>query len=306
MNCPEFPKIDTLYTRDDNHVITNVIRRPEFLVPAKWLVTEKIDGTNIRISLEQESCSHAGLDHPGAGLTGTCDMPWAMVIRGRTSRAQIPTLLFEHLQKTFTVEGLKSLWRCKSSCRCLGEGIVTVEDGPNTSECGNKASQPLAIKPCSNLEPYPITLYGEGYGGGIQKGGGAYTSKTKGGKASFRLFDVFIGETWLDRENVEDIASKLGIKTVPLISPPKPIAYGSDPASPRISFGGVTHAYAEAPWDLESITNFVRDGAPSTVAYEEGTEGHMAEGVMAFTSPPLFNSRGKRLMWKLKHKDFQV
>ncbi len=256
-NCMEYPKVDTLYTRDDNHVITNVIRRPEFLVPAEWLVTEKIDGTNIRISLEQD-CDTADPTHE-------CKGEWTMVIRGRTSRAQIPTLLFEHLQKTFTLEGLRHLWRCKSNCDiCSGDGWVEY----------SAASPPVV---CENLDPYQITLYGEGYGGGIQKGGGQYTSKTKGGVASFRLFDVFIGETWLDRENVEDIAGKLGIKAVPLI--------GDNLV-------------------LDTIVDMVKLGMNSKVAYEEGESGHKAEGIMAFTSPPLFNSRGKRLMFKLKTRDF--
>lgn len=263
-NCPEFPKIDTLYTRDDNHVITNVIRRPEFLVPAKWLVTEKIDGTNIRISLEQERP-----DYPAVELRGE----WNVVIRGRTSRAQIPTLLFEHLQKTFTLKGLKSLWRGKSNCdRCDGTG----REDSGQPKILSELAEPFPYA-CDCVEPYPITLYGEGYGGGIQKGGGQYTSKTKGGAASFRLFDVFIGETWLDRENVEDIAGKLGIETAPLL--------------------GTT-------WEIDSIVHLVRSGFRSEVAEKEGESGHPAEGIMAFTSPPLFNSRGKRLMFKLKTRDF--
>ena len=261
MTCPEYLKTDTLYMRDDNHVITNVIRRPEFLVPAKWLVTEKIDGTNIRISLEPETIA---VDNDGEWPTEG-ETKWIMVIRGRTSKAQIPTLLFEHLQKTFTAEKLKALWRCKSNCEeCRGESWTD-----NTDE-GRVF--------CPKLESYPITLYGEGYGDGIQKGGGQYTSKTKGGAASFRLFDVFIGETWLDRENVEDIAGKLGIKTVPLL--------------------GTT-------WNIDSIVELVRSGFRSDVAEEEGESGHEAEGIMAFTSPPLFNSRGKRLMFKLKTRDFE-
>ena len=263
MSAKKYPKIDTLYTRDEKFKVTDEIRRPEFLVPAEWLVTEKIDGTNIRISLEFSECEDCYREDCEKHLNEMGD--WTMVIRGRTSRAQIPTLLFEHLQKTFTLEGLKSLWRCKLSCdKCGGTGTVPGELGGFT---------------CENVESYPITLYGEGYGGGIQKGGGQYTSKTKGGAASFRLFDVFIGETWLGWENVGDIASKLGTKTVPLLG---------------------TH------FVIDELVEMVREGFASSVAYEEGAERHPAEGIMAFTSPPLFNSRGKRLMWKLKHKDFKV
>lgn len=234
----QYPKIETLFRRDEetHKILPGQFRRPEFSLIKTWDVTEKIDGTNIRISLEEvDHCA----GEPGCECKEQKD-PWGMVIRGRTSRAQIPTMLFEHLQKTFTVEGLKALW---------------LDD-----------------------KEYGITLYGEGYGGGIQKGGGQYTSKTKGGKASFRLFDVFIGETWLDRENVEDIAGKLGIKTVPLIGSEIPLA---------------------------KIVDMVKSGMQSAVASQEGATEHQAEGIMAFTSPPLFNSRGKRLMFKLKTRDFE-
>jgi len=58
-----------------------------------------------------------------------------------------------------------------------------------------------------------LCLYGEGYGAKIQKGGGNYI--TDG--ASFILFDVVVGGTWLERSNVIDIAAKLHILSVPLI-----------------------------------------------------------------------------------------
>lgn len=58
----------------------------------------------------------------------------------------------------------------------------------------------------------PLTLYGEGYGPKIQKGGGNYRSDQ-----SFVLFDVRIGDYWLQREDVEDIADQLKIGVVPLL-----------------------------------------------------------------------------------------
>ena len=58
-----------------------------------------------------------------------------------------------------------------------------------------------------------MTLYGEGYGAKIQKGGGNY----KPDGQDFVLFDVLIGEYWLERENVNDIGNKLGLSVVPLI-----------------------------------------------------------------------------------------
>lgn len=61
------------------------------------------------------------------------------------------------------------------------------------------------------LEYEGLTLYGEGYGAGIQKGGGAYRPD-KG----FILFDVMVTETgtFLERGSVKDIADKLQVPVV--------------------------------------------------------------------------------------------
>jgi ATP-dependent RNA circularization protein (DNA/RNA ligase family) len=58
-----------------------------------------------------------------------------------------------------------------------------------------------------------VCLYGEGFGAGIQKGGGKYIKDDVG----FILFDVLIGEWWLKREDLLDIAEKLNIPIVPII-----------------------------------------------------------------------------------------
>ncbi|MBP9819384.1 hypothetical protein KBC79_01460 [Candidatus Woesebacteria bacterium] len=58
-----------------------------------------------------------------------------------------------------------------------------------------------------------VCLYGEGYGAKIQKGGGNYRPDG----VDFVLFDVKIGDWWLQRKDVEGIAQKLGIKVVPIV-----------------------------------------------------------------------------------------
>ena len=55
-------------------------------------------------------------------------------------------------------------------------------------------------------------LYGEGYGAKIQKGGGNYRADQ-----DFVLFDVRVGPWWLQRRDVEDVASKLDLDVVPVI-----------------------------------------------------------------------------------------
>lgn len=116
-------------------------------------------------------------------------------------------------------------------------------------------------------------LYGEGYGAGIQKGGGAY-SPTK----QLILFDVSIIDSdgkawWLAEENVRNIAQKLHLDVVP-------------------SFGKMS---------LEDATELVRDGIRSRCASVVGT---MAEGLVGRPIEPLFDKKGHRLIVKLKTKDF--
>ncbi len=229
MSVREYPKIDTLFDRYENFAVnTERIRRPEFLVPKGFIVTEKIDGTNIRVSLEQERP-----DYPAVELRGD----WAVRFYGHHEKSQMPPFLLEYLQETFTLDKMKALWR-----------------GPGEAE-------------------YPIVLYGEGYGAKIQSGG----DYRRDGDVSFRLFDVLIGESWLRRVDVESVATQLYILPVPYVH------LGLLP--------------------IEVIVAEVKAGIPSVVANVEGVP-RISEGVIAFTDPPLFNSRGKRLTFKLKTADF--
>ncbi len=51
----EYPKIETLYDRDEGHkVVMGKLRLAEFAIPRQWAITEKIDGTNIRVSIAED------------------------------------------------------------------------------------------------------------------------------------------------------------------------------------------------------------------------------------------------------------
>lgn len=110
-----------------------------------------------------------------------------------------------------------------------------------------------------------VCLYGEGYGAKIQKGGGNY------GEADFVLFDIKIGDFYLKREDVEDVAKKLGINVVPIV------------------FEG----------RLEQLSFFVEMGVNSRWG------GFQAEGIVARPKVELLDRRGKRIITKLKCKDFK-
>lgn len=112
-----------------------------------------------------------------------------------------------------------------------------------------------------------VVIYGEGYGPGIQKGGGLYADEKK-----LIVFDVKVGDWWLSDENMRDVAQKLGLDAVPLI-------------------GEMT---------LAEATEKVRVGFPSLL---NGGKAR-AEGMVGRPVEALFDKKGARLIVKLKTKDF--
>jgi len=111
----EYHKIQTAYFRDPETNYKTLLEgtwaKPEFelLKDIDWICTEKIDGTNIRVMWDGENVRFGG----------------------KTDNAQIPAILIEALQNTFTNEKMKEAF----------------PDADN------------------------VCLYGEGYGKKIQKGG---------------------------------------------------------------------------------------------------------------------------------------
>lgn len=286
MSAPPYPKIENLYRSLDgsDRLDIGVIRRPETPLIKQWLATEKIDGTNIRVSLEPE-----GEDARGSALGDAWEKirregPWVVDIRGRTNKADTPDFLEDYLRETFPLEKMKLLWRGQNQCpECKGSGFYQ-----EAEFYGVDAH--ITVPPyerCKCVEPYPITIYGEGYGARIQRGGGDYR---KQGDVSFRLFDVLVADKfWLTWENVVLVAARLGIKTVPLVPV---IEYGSPAMAVR------SHIAVQA-----DIVDFVREGFKSIVAEAEGTP-RLAEGIVARTDPYLFNNNGRRVVFKTKTKDF--
>jgi len=112
-----------------------------------------------------------------------------------------------------------------------------------------------------------MTLYGEGYGPKIQKGGGNYRTDP-----GFVLFDIYCGSMWLTRENCEEIARTLDIDIVPIIG---------------------TGTLAEA-------CNWARNGITSKWG------DFRAEGIVARPSVELVMRNGSRVITKVKCKDFAV
>lgn len=212
MAFEEYGKIDTLFDRDPETFVVDhtKLRNPVYGIIKTWVVTEKIDGTNIRICIDEENVVHIG---------------------GRTGKAQIPAPLAAELYRTFTPELMSQI----------------------------------------RLDPEdttPYTLYGEGYGAGIQKGGGYRPTP------GFILFDVKVGDRlFLSDENVTDVAQRLGIERVPVLG---------------------------YEMSLDAIITLCRQGFQSTLPGATC----QAEGVVARPIMPLYDQRGNRLILKLKTKDF--
>ena len=114
-----------------------------------------------------------------------------------------------------------------------------------------------------------VVIYGEGYGAGIQKGGGDYSPTKK-----FIVFDILVdGKWWLSYKDMVDVVNKLGLDVVP-------------------SFGETS---------LEEATEYVRMGFLSRIAINPNKK---AEGLVGRPAETLFDKRGNRLIVKLKTKDF--
>lgn len=115
-----------------------------------------------------------------------------------------------------------------------------------------------------------VVLFGEGYGAGIQKGGGNYRKDN-----SFILFDVYINGWWLNHESVVDIANSLGVERVPL-------AY----------YGTLIDA-------IEAMSHYE---VYSQIAEVPNT---LSEGWVGTPAVPLYSRKGERLIVKLKARDLR-
>lgn len=114
-----------------------------------------------------------------------------------------------------------------------------------------------------------ITIYGEGYGNKIQAGGDKYIHDG----VDFIMFDIRYNDIWLNRASLEDIASKLNIKVVPII-------------------GYMT---------IQEAVDFVNNGFKSTIAENKDYD---AEGLILKSPYGLKLRNGERVILKIKTIDF--
>lgn len=203
---PEYPKINTVWKRDERNVIVPgdwSCEEFDYLADRPWTWTEKVDGTNIRLHWNGDQ----------------------VTIGGRTDNAQVPATLVTNLFP----QADASLWR---------------EAFPDAND---------------------VTVYGEGYGAKIQKGGQYRPDQT------VIVFDVLVGSWWLRPDDVQDVAKKLGLDMVP-------------------SFGTYS-------------LNVVLHDLPAGEFRSHWPEARI-EGLVGRPAVDLFNRRNERIMAKVKVKDF--
>ena len=208
-----YQKIQTVFKRDTTdkgRIMEGRYSLPEFeyLKDNKWVWTEKVDGTNIRVDWVRNV---------------------GRKFEGRTDSAQIPVQLIHRLEELFPLEKL--------------DDAIKTEDADF------------------------LTLYGEGYGAKIQKGGGNYKSDG----VDFVLFDVLVGGWWLKRRDVEVVAHVLGIGVVPIVG----------------------------TGTLSQAVDVVREGMSSVWG------DFTAEGLVMKPSVELRTRAGQRIITKIKCKDFR-
>lgn len=153
-------------------------------------------------------------------------------IAGRTDKAQIPSHLLEYLKSIFLTVEMEYVFE-----QMFGE-----------------------------KETY---LFGEGYGFKIQNNGGAYFKNNK--DVGFILFDVNIDGFDLSRDNVNDVAQKLGLEAVPVI------------------FKGT----------LNEAIECVKQHHMSTL----GNNEHEMEGLVLQPAIKLYDERHKPIKCKCKYRD---
>ena len=116
--------------------------------------------------------------------------------------------------------------------------------------------------------PRYAMIFGEGYGGDI-KHGHSYIDHSE-----FVVFDIVIDNWWLEYNNVQNIAARLGLKSVPVLD-------------------GVL--------STEEIIDYVKSEPQSKLS----DKPHTIEGVVCDSAPLLMTRNGNPLKFKLKVQDFK-
>lgn len=251
-----YQKINTIFKRDANNVIMPydgfAVPELEWMRDCKFDAEEKVDGTNTRIEVTREFIT--------SDIGNIDGIRWNVAYKGKTDNAQIPKMLYTYLTTVLTEDNvLKSLGLTKE---------MYVNDELMKEKGWSVLNENFNVYVIDETKiPKRYTLYGEGYGAGIQSAG--YYRKDN----SFIGFDVKVDDMYLLRENRDEIFKKLGVDIVPFIG----------------------------KFTVDEAIEYVKKGFNSKIAEET----HLAEGLVLRTPMGLKNRRSERIIFKVKTCDFQ-
>lgn len=250
-----YQKINTIFKRDANNVI---MPYDEFAVPElEWMrnckfdAEEKVDGMNTRIEVTREFIT--------SDIGNNIGIKWNVAYKGKTDNAQIPKMLYAYLTTELTEDKVLSALG-------LSKEMYVTDELMQEKTWSVLNTQFNVYELDETKIPKRYTLYGEGYGAGIQSGG--YYRKDN----SFIGFDVKVDDMYLLRENRDEIFNKLGVDIVPFVG----------------------------KFTIDEAIEYVKKGFNSNIAEET----HLAEGLVLRTPMGLKTRRGERIIFKVKNCDF--
>ena len=241
-----FDKINTCFKRDMdkasktyNCIIPDQLTTPEFEMlrkyNVKWEATEKVDGECTSIHLIPKSEDSEVM--PGQWEEVSY---YDVEVHGKTDKANMRPDEVDLLKK-------------------IGDRDKLLEAFTRIKEDGTREEPEMEC-----------IIFGETYGKGMQAPGGRYCKD----HLKFICLDIKIGGTWLKRDAVEEICSKLGIEVVPDLG----------------------------EMSLDEAIEKVKKGFTSQVS-EDPTL--IAEGIVLRAPLGILDRMGRRIITKVKYKDFQ-
>jgi hypothetical protein len=253
-----YQKINTLYKRDANNIIMQydnfVDPVFEFLRNCKWDANEKVDGTNIRIEVTKV------MRGDNTGFEEDKYIAWHVDIKGKSDSAVLPKSFVEYANENLTDE------KILNSLGLYEGGIMSQEQ--IKAKGWVKANNPNEID--WDKIPNRYTIYGEGYGVGIQKVGSRYISNG----ASFIGFDVKVNDLYLLRDSAKEVFEKLGVPMTPY----------------------------KGQMTIDEAIEMVRKGFLSEVSEDKTL---IAEGLVLTTPIGLKDRNANRIIVKIKHCDYE-
>lgn len=295
-----YQKINTIFKRDINNIIMPydglAVPELEWLRPLKFIASEKVDGTSMRIEIKPYLSE----------TNGRVVLYVPIEIKGKTDNANIPKLLDEYMHKTFissdgkSYDGIcdnfiktikafgyeKSVYSTRDVVddkvvedeafiqKLLDDGYIKL-NGSHTI-CKDTPDEQQINDYFIVKQPAHFTIYGEGYGKGIQKAGPHYI---KDG-VSFIGFDVKYTDPntgtsmYLNNDKRDTIFKAIGIPKVP-------------------DMGEMT---------IDEAIEFVKKGFISNISEDRE---FLAEGLVLKTPDGILTRRGERIIFKAKTVDFR-